>query len=75
MQSNKKCVCLDEDEYSCYYLRLKKKSKSKAEKLLETGDDTDYCWCKCHAEHYLKAGQLKDMADVFFTEWMTKSRF
>ena len=70
----KKCVCLDKDEYTCYYLRLRRKSKSRAEKLLESGDDTTYCWCKCHAEQY-KGKISEDMTHIFFTEWMTESRF
>ncbi len=72
--TNPKCVCLDKDEYSCYYLRLKKVSKSRAEKWLELGDDTTYCYCKCHAEQY-KGKISEDMVDVFFTEWMKESRF
>jgi hypothetical protein len=36
---NKPCCCLDEDEYSCYYLRLKKRfGRKQAERYLEGAD-------------------------------------
>ncbi len=73
---NKPCCCLDEDEYTCYYLRVKKRfGRKQAEKYLEDADDSTYCRCKCHADAYKAKGEDIISENFFDKEFMVKSEF